>query len=61
MGPQRLVGKVGVAVTDLAPEGIVRVESETWSASVEGPGVRAGEKVQVLPVEGLRLRVRKME
>jgi len=61
MGPQRLVGKVGVAVTDLAPEGIVRVESETWSASVEGPEVRAGEKVQVLAVEGLRLRVRKME
>jgi membrane-bound ClpP family serine protease len=52
-----LDGAEGVAVSDLAPEGIVRVRGEQWSAvSVNGP-VRAGSPVQVLRAAGVRLDV----
>jgi membrane-bound serine protease (ClpP class) len=47
----------GVAVSDLDPNGTVRVHGEDWSAtSVNGP-VRAGTAVQVLRVKGVRLEV----
>lgn len=46
----------GVAVTDLVPEGVVRVRGEDWSAvAVNGP-VAAGARVQVLR-QGVRLEV----
>lgn len=52
-----LVGTEGVAVTDLAPEGIARVGGEEWSVvSLNGP-VPAGTRVQVLRAEGVRLEV----
>lgn len=51
-----LEGAEGVAVTDLTPEGIVRVGGEQWSAtSVNGP-LAAGGRVQVLR-GGVRLEV----
>jgi membrane-bound ClpP family serine protease len=50
---------VGVAVTALGPHGIVRVESEEWSATTEGAPVAVGEPVRVLGRRGLRLRVRR--
>jgi membrane-bound ClpP family serine protease len=50
-------GEEGVAVSDLAPEGIVRVQGEQWSAvSVNGP-VPAGTRVQVLRATGVHLEV----
>lgn len=50
-------GEMGVAVSDLDPTGVVRVRGEEWSAeAVNGP-VRAGTAVQVLEVEGIRVRV----
>ncbi len=58
MGPQGLLGAVGVARTDLAPDGQVYVQGEMWSAEAEGEPIRAGERVTVVAVEGLRLRVR---
>lgn len=46
----------GVAVTDLVPDGVVRVRGEDWSAvSVNGP-VPAGTAVQVIR-DGVRLEV----
>jgi len=50
-------GAEGIAVGDLHPEGIVRVNGENWSAvAVNGP-VRAGTPVQVVRVAGVRLEV----
>jgi membrane protein implicated in regulation of membrane protease activity len=55
--PPTLIGAVGRAVTDLAPAGVVQVQSETWSAvSVSGP-LTAGSQVHVAAVDGVRLRV----
>ena len=60
-GTQTLVGERGVAITDLNPAGIVRVRSETWSATSDGRPVRVGTAVEVVSVAGLRLSVRPVD
>jgi membrane-bound serine protease (ClpP class) len=61
MGPEMLVGQLGTAKGRIDPNGQVQVQSELWSAELaEGAeAVRSGEKVEVVKVEGLRLKVRK--
>jgi membrane-bound serine protease (ClpP class) len=56
-GREALLGKEGVATTELAPRGSVRVSGEEWSAVAEVGPIQAGETVEVLAVEGLTLRV----
>jgi membrane-bound ClpP family serine protease len=51
-----LVGAEGVAVTDLVPEGVVRVRGENWSATSANGTVAAGNRVQVIEA-GVRLTV----
>lgn len=52
----RLEGAEGVAVTDLTPEGIVRVRGEEWSATCVNGRLAAGSRIQVLQ-GGVRLEV----
>lgn len=52
-----LEGSEGVAVSDLAPEGIVTVRGEQWSAVSVNGTVRAGTRVHVVRTAGLRLEV----
>jgi membrane-bound ClpP family serine protease len=47
----------GVAVSDLTPEGIVRVRGEQWSAVSLNGTVRSGTRIQVLRTAGVRLDV----
>jgi membrane-bound serine protease (ClpP class) len=56
-GSAGLLHKTGVAKTALDPEGQVLVHGELWTAVAEGAGIPAGERVRVVHVEGLRLRV----
>ncbi len=58
VGGAPAVGSTGVAVSDLDPHGVVRIRSETWSATAVADPIRAGERVAVVAAEGLRLRVR---
>lgn len=60
-GPQALIGQVGVAVSDVAPGGTVRVQGELWSAVAEDGAIRAGEAARVVSVEGVTLRVRRAQ
>jgi len=55
-GPEGLVGEVGEARSDLDPDGEVFIQGAYWSAESDGP-VKKGEKVVVVSVEGLRLKV----
>jgi membrane-bound ClpP family serine protease len=57
VGPSRLLGTGGVAVTDLTPFGTVRVQGETWTAESVSGRLPAGTAIHVMEVEGLRLRV----
>jgi membrane-bound serine protease (ClpP class) len=56
-GVGEIVGQVGRAVTALGPEGTVFVRGEHWNARADAP-VAAGERVEIVAVEGMRLRVR---
>jgi membrane-bound serine protease (ClpP class) len=57
-GAEGMVGQHGLAATDLDPEGWVEVQGERWKARAEEPLV-SGQDVEVVAVDGLRLRVRK--
>ncbi len=56
-GVSELVGMVGRADTALGPEGRVLVRGEYWAARADAP-VAAGDRVEVIEVQGMRLRVR---
>lgn len=56
-GVYELVGSVGRAATALGPDGTVFIRGENWSARAERP-LPEGARVEVLAVEGMRLRVR---
>ena len=69
-GSEAMIGRVGEALTDLAPEGRVRVDGENWRARVVIPpgepwpleetpeAVPRGEQVDVVSLEGVTLLVR---
>lgn len=59
-GREALLGALGEAVSDLNPEGLVRVRGELWLAEAAEPIDRGGQ-VQVLEAEGAKLRVRRWD
>ena len=58
-GYQGLIGEIAVAKESLAPEGKVFVHGELWNATSEDI-VPAGARVEVIGVENLLLKVRKI-
>ena len=61
-GRESLIGKTGKATTPLTPAGQVQVESELWSAEADPASekIGKGDRVEVVEVKGLRLKVRKI-
>ncbi len=64
-GRDAMVGRIGIARTALAPEGLVFIEGETWRAhaltlhrSAVAPVIGAGAPVIVTRIDGLLLEVR---
>ena len=55
-GEQGLLGEIGIAQTQLTPQGKVFVHGELWDA-VSSVNVPAGERVVVRRVDGLQLQV----
>ncbi|MCJ7824211.1 MAG: nodulation protein NfeD [Anaerolineales bacterium] len=60
VGAESLVGRIAVARSDLSPGGMVQVAGELWSAILENEEdeITHGERVDIVGVEGIRLRVR---
>lgn len=58
-GEKGIIGERGEVIKALSPEGQVSVHGEIWKA-VSSEKIRKGEKVEVVGVEGLVLRVRKL-
>ncbi len=56
-GAESLIGKTGISETPLDPDGTVRVEHQTWSATSIGGEVEKGQPVRVESVSGVRLMV----
>ena len=61
MGPETLIGSVGVAYTDIDPEGEVRVRGEFWRARCLREKVKKGSRVRVLNRKGLVLIVEEVK
>lgn len=63
MGKQALIGKTGVVRESLDPVGSVQVSGELWTAELADgtPPLTPGAAVEVVSVEGLRLKVRPLE
>jgi len=55
-GAEGLVGEIGVALTRIGPTGKVAIHGEIWEA-VSDQKIRKGEKILVIGVNRLRLRV----
>lgn len=55
-GSQGMVGEIGIAQTDLSPQGKVFVHGEIWDAS-SPVAIAAGQRVVVRSVDGLQLSV----
>ncbi|HUU38144.1 MAG TPA: nodulation protein NfeD [Candidatus Desulfaltia sp.] len=59
-GKEGLIGEVGLAQTDLSPEGKVFVHGEIWNAEADGP-IAKGSKVKVVRVlDSLKIHVEKL-
>jgi membrane-bound serine protease (ClpP class) len=61
-GAEAVPGRIGVVRTELNPRGIVYLLGEQWSAElIEGAGpVEEGETVEIVQVDGLTLKVRRI-
>lgn len=62
-GRESMVGKTGIVTQTLEPQGIIKVGGEAWSAEMAEPAepLPVGTRVVVTQVEGLRLKVKKLE
>lgn len=56
-GEEAVVGLIGEARTDIAPEGTVVTKGTLWRARTMETGIAAGSKVKVMATEGLVLLV----
>jgi membrane-bound serine protease (ClpP class) len=59
-GTEGLVGEIGTASTPIAPEGKVSIHGEFWNATSDQK-IDAGERVQVIGMTNLKLKVKKIE
>ncbi|MEW6095489.1 MAG: nodulation protein NfeD [bacterium] len=61
-GEEGIVGEIATAKTKISKEGLVFAQGEIWNAVVEGEEViEEEEKVKIVGMEGLKLKVRRLE
>jgi membrane-bound serine protease (ClpP class) len=56
-----LLGKTGVATSDLRPSGIVEIDDRRYDVVSEGPLIEQGARVEVFEVRGNRCMVRRVD
>lgn len=52
-GQEALIGKIGIAKSDIAPEGKFYVNGEYWNAQVSGEHIKEGDKARVVEVNSV--------
>lgn len=57
-GAEGIVGTKGLVLTPLAPAGSIRVQGEIWHAETTGPAIEEGMQVEVVAIDGLKLKVK---
>lgn len=58
-GIEGMIGETGEAISNLEPEGQIRVHGEVWNAESLDGSVSKGAKVKITRVSNLKLLVRK--
>ena len=58
-GSETMIGKTGIAVTDLTPKGEVRVLGEIWRAESASGNIPKGEQITIKTLNGLVIIVEK--
>jgi membrane-bound serine protease (ClpP class) len=62
IGRESMVGELGLAATDVAPDGVVTVREAPWRARTNrATPIRAGDEVRVASIDGLLLEVEPLE
>jgi len=59
-GKEGIIGEIGIAITNIKPEGNVKVHGEYWKAFSD-QFIKKGDKIIVENIEGLQLKVKKVE
>lgn len=59
VGREWMIGQLGEARTDLSPIGTVFVGGTWWTAEAIEGEIKAGEKIEVVAMDGLRLKVKR--
>lgn len=58
IGREAMIGEMGVALADVAPEGTVEIRGAAWRARTNrATPIKAGEPVRVVAIEGIVLEV----
>ena len=57
-GKEGIIGEIGLAVTDIEPEGRVKIHGEYWNAQ-SNESIKQNEKIKVIDVDGLKLIIKK--
>ena len=59
-GKEGILGEMGIATTAIAPEGKISIHGEFWNA-MSDQTIEKGERVQVIGMTNLKLKVKKLE
>ncbi len=61
-GIEGMIGEIGEVITELNPTGQVRVHGEIWTAiSIDNQKIDENSKVEVVEIQNLKLKVKKIE
>src|SRR5690625_3706546 len=57
---EKLVGKIGITVTDLRPVGTIRIDNEEYSGVSNAQWIEKGTEIKVVEVDGTKILVNKL-
>jgi membrane-bound serine protease (ClpP class) len=59
-GVEGLIGEKGIAISDLKPQGEIKIHGEYWKAEAVDSEILKGDEIVVLSLENLKLKVKKV-
>jgi membrane-bound ClpP family serine protease len=60
-GKEGMIGLSGEVTQALTPQGVIKVNDEYWKAKSVGGDVPAGEEVEIVGIDGLKVEVERKE
>jgi membrane-bound ClpP family serine protease len=56
-----IIGKTGIALTDLRPSGFILIDNKKIDAQSNGEFIPKNSKIEIISVEGSKVKVKKLE